>query len=194
MAADLWAVTPLPQLLTEISICYAERGDFAFALAVVCFVATACDPYRFVAHFHPVRVKNLLVIAKLLANTAEATAALGQAIESVTARADLDQKARETLRDIDQVALCQMLLTMVLRSAPPGHAHDWEMAATAREMLHDIAQLPGRDRELSLIAAWTRDPADDQSRAFFDYAVVQKVDALAGLGLAVLQGQFGKGA
>lgn len=194
VAAGLWAVTPVPQLLTEISIYLAERGDFAFALAVACLVATECDAYRHVAYFHPVRAKNVLLIAKLLANTAEMTAALSQAVASMTTQADLDQKARETLRDIDQVSLCQMLLTMVLRSAPAGHADEWEIAATAREMLQDIDQLQGRDKELSLITDWMQNPSDDQCRAFFDYAVVQQVDALASLGRAVLQINFGTGA
>ncbi|KAM4059558.1 MYND finger domain-containing protein [Hirsutella rhossiliensis] len=194
VAAEMWAVTPVPQLLTEISIYYAERGDFAFALAVACFVATACDPYRYAAYFHPVRAKNVLMIAKLLANTAEGTTALNQAVESITTRADLDQKIRETLRDIDQVSLCQMLLIMVLRSAPAGHADGWEVAVAAREMLQDIEQLPGRDKELPLITAWMQDPSDEQCRAFFDYAVVQQVDALASLGRAVLQVKFGTGA
>ncbi|PHH83960.1 hypothetical protein CDD83_2727 [Cordyceps sp. RAO-2017] len=190
VAAGLWAVTPVPQLLTEISIHFAEQGDFATALAVSCFVATVCDPYRYVACFHPVRAKNIFMIAKLLTNTAEATAGLDDAVQHVTATVDLDQRIRETLRDIDQVSLCQMLLTVVLRLAPTGHAAEWDLTTAAREVLQDIEQLPGRDKELSLITAWTRDPADDQSRAFFDYAVIQQVDALAKLGRDVLSFHF----
>ncbi|EQL00233.1 MYND finger family protein [Ophiocordyceps sinensis CO18] len=163
VAADLWAVTPVPQLLTEISIYYAEQGEFAFALAVACFIATACDAHRYAAYFHPVRAKNVLIIAKLLAHTAEGTAAPSRAVDSINTRAGPDQRIRETLRDIDQVSLCQMLLTMVLRSAPAGHAHEWDVAAPAREMLQDIGQLPGREKELSLIMAWMQDPAGGEN-------------------------------
>ncbi|KND90266.1 Histone-lysine N-methyltransferase SMYD3 [Tolypocladium ophioglossoides CBS 100239] len=191
---ELWAVTPVPQVLTEISIFYAEEGHFPFALAMACFVATKCDPCRYMAHFHPVRVKNVFMIAKLLANTAERTAALSNSVKHVAAKANLDQKAQETLQDIDQVSLCQMLLTMVLRSAPVGHAAEWELDVAAREILRDIEQLPGRDKELSLIKSWIQNPESDQSKAFFDYAVVQQVDALASLGRAVLKVDFDAGA
>ncbi|PFH61663.1 hypothetical protein XA68_16673 [Ophiocordyceps unilateralis] len=185
--AGLWAVTPVPQILTELSINYAERGDFASALALACFIATSCDPYRYTACFHPTRIKNVLVVAKMLANTAEETAALSQAVERVTSRPKLERKLRETLRDIDQASLCQMLLIMVLQSVPAGRGGaEWELAMAARDMLRDIEQLPGRDQEVSLITAWTRDPTTDQSRAFFDYAVVQRVDILAGLGRELL--------
>lgn len=194
MAAGLWAVTPVPQVLTEISIFYAEEGNFPFALATACFVATKCDPYRYTAHFHPVRAKNIFMMAKLLANTAAGTAALGNSVKSVAAKANLDQKAQEALQDVDQVSLCQMLLTVVLRSAPVSHAAEWELAVAAREMLRDIEQLPGRDRELSLIKSWAQDPAGDQSEAFFDYAVVKQLEALAALGQAVLKVDFDAGA
>ena len=142
----------------------------------------------------PVRAKNLFMIAKLLANTAQGTASLGNSVKSLAAKANLDQKAQEALQDIDQVSLCQMLLTMVLRSAPVGYVADWELAVGAREMLQDIEQLAGRDKELSLIRSWIQDPAGDQSRAFFDFAVVRPVDALAALGRAVLEVDFEAGA
>ncbi|POR31286.1 Histone-lysine N-methyltransferase SMYD3 [Tolypocladium paradoxum] len=193
ISGDLWAVTPVPQVLTEISIFYAEDGNFPFALAMACFVATKCDPYRYMAPFHPVRAKNTFMMAKLLANTAGGTAALGNSVKSVATKANLDSKAQEMLRDIDQVSLCQMLLTMVLRSAPVGYAAEWELGVAAREMLRDIEELPGRDKELSLIKSWIGDPAGDQSKAFFDYAVVQQVDALASLGRAVLKMDFDEG-
>ncbi|PNY24825.1 Histone-lysine N-methyltransferase SMYD3 [Tolypocladium capitatum] len=190
ISGELWAVTPVPQVLTEISILYAEEGSFPFALAMACLVATKCDPYRYMAHFHPARAKNIFMIAKLLANTAEGTAALSNSVKSVASKANLVQQAQELLQGIDQVSLCQMLLITVLRSAPVGHAAEWELAVAAREILRDIGQLPGRDKELSLIESWIQDPASDQSKAFFDYAVLQQVDALASLGQAVLKVDF----
>lgn len=187
LAAGLWAVTPLPQVLTELSINYAERGDSASALALACFVATTCDPYRYTALSHPSRVRNLLVVAKLLANTAEvAAAASSQAIEPVETRRGLNERFRELFRDLDQVSLCQTLLTMVLQSAPNGRGAAWEPAMTARDMLRDVEQLPGRDQKLSIIAAWTEDPASDRSRILFEHAVRRPVNALAGLGRELL--------
>lgn len=195
LAEGLLAVAPLPQILTEMSIYYAEDGNFPFALATACYVATACDPYRYTAPFHPVRIKGLFMIVKLLSNTAASTASLGNAIKTLASKKGLDQKVQETLQDIDQVSLCQMLLILILKWAPAGYLGEWELSASAREMLDDIERLPGRERELSLINAWKQDARSDRSRAFFEYGVVQQVDALAALGRVVLEADFegGKG-
>ncbi|KAJ6445742.1 SET domain-containing protein [Purpureocillium lavendulum] len=190
VGGELWAVTPVPQVLTEISIFYAEKRNFAFALAVACLVATRADPYRYVAWFHLVRVKNLFMIAKLLAHTAERSASLSS-VMSPPMRANMDQQAQVTLQDIDQAALCQMLLHMILRAAPAGVPAEWDLVEMARDMLEDIESLPGREKEMSLINAWIKDPASETSKIFFDFAVVQQVNALASLGTAALKMDFG---
>lgn len=189
---SLWAVTPLPQVVTDISANYAEQGDWAYALAVACLIATSCDSYRFPATFHPVRVKGLLVIAKLLSNTAADTASVGESKDSLAAKAGLGTKLQETLRETDQLALCQMLLVMVIRMAPAGPGQEWQPIKEAREMLDDIRQLPGRENELSLIHAWAKDLEDEQSQSFFRYAVVDPIHTLAKLGKAVLEADFGE--
>lgn len=186
-----WGVSPLPQVLTEISIYYAEEGNFVYALATACYVATFCDPYRYVAPFHPVRAKGLFLIGKLLANTAAETAALSASVKAMVSKGNFDQKALQALQEIDQVSLCQMLLHMILHQTPEGYAEEWELSVSAREMLSDIDQLPGRDQELSLINAWRQDPSSDQSRAFFDYAVLKQIDALASLGHEIFATDFG---
>ncbi|KAM0343329.1 hypothetical protein ACHAPU_008650 [Fusarium lateritium] len=191
VAEKLWAVSPLPQLLMEISILYAEEENFVYALATACFIATSCDPYRHTLPYHPIRVKGLLLIAKLLANTAADTASLGNS-QAVASKGDFNQRALQTLQDIDQVALCQMLLIMVLKSVPRGYVQEWEVSITAKQMLDEINQLPGRDQELSLIKSWTEKPEADQARAFFEYAVVRQVDALANLGLEIFGMDFGQ--
>lgn len=191
VSGRLWAISPLPQILTEIPIYYAEAGDFVSAATVACHVATMCDPYRYVAPFHPVRTKGLFMIARLLANTAADTAALGQSAQITASKKSVNQKALETLRGIDQVSLCQMLLIMVLWATPAGKEAEWELSASAKTMLDDIDQLPGRDQELSLINAWKNDPHSDQSKAFFDYAVVKQINALGDLGREVLKVDFG---
>ncbi|KAF4446619.1 SET and MYND protein [Fusarium austroafricanum] len=187
----LWAVSPLPQLLTEISILYIEESNFVYALAMGCFVAISCDPYRHVLPYHPLRVKGLLLVAKLLANTAADTASLGSS-QAVASKRDLNQRALQTLQDIDQISLCQMLLIMILKSFPKHYVQEWEVSATAEQMLDEINELSGREQELSLINAWREDPEADQARAFFEYAVVKQADALANLGLEILEMDFGQ--
>ncbi|KAF4340239.1 SET and MYND [Fusarium beomiforme] len=186
----LWAVSPLPQLLTEVSILYIEESNFIYALATACFVATSSDPYRHVLPHHPIRMKGLLLVAKLLANTAADTASLGNS-QAVASKKDINQKALQTLQDIDQVSLCQMLLIMILKSLPRDYVQEWEVSATAQQMLNEINELPGRDQELSLINAWKENPESEQARAFFGYAVVKQVDSLANLGLEILEMDFG---
>ncbi|TQV95763.1 MYND finger protein [Cordyceps javanica] len=199
VAAELWAVTPLPQTLTELAIYYAEKQDYASALAVAALVARDCDPYRFPAPFHPVRAKNVFMMVKLLSNTAADTALAeqqqgGRAVQ-IPARAmesaDVGRRLRDALRDIDQVSLTQMLLFMVLDTAPPPHLAEWELAQQAREVMAGIVELKGRDQELSLIGLWRKDPKSDRAQAFFEYGVGQQVDILADLGRDVLKEEFG---
>jgi hypothetical protein len=186
----LWAVSPLPQLLTEVSILYIEESNFIYALTTACFVATSSDPYRHVLPYHPIRIKGLLLVAKLLANTAADIASLGNS-QAVASKGDINQRALQTLQDIDQVSLCQMLLIMILGSVPKDYVQEWEVSATAQQMLDEINELPGRDQELSLINAWKENPEGEQARAFFEYAVVKQVDSLANLGLEILEMDFG---
>ncbi|OAA49431.1 MYND finger family protein [Metarhizium rileyi] len=176
--ANLWAVSPVPQLLTETSIYFAEQGNFPYALALVALVATSCDPYRYAAPFHPVRVKNIFMMAKLLANTAENT---GNTLAAATARGGLGQRLQEVLSDMDQVSLCQMLLILIVKMCP-GELADWELCLSARDMLADIEMLSGREKELSLIDGWAANGEAETSKVFFEYAVVKQVNILAGMG------------
>ncbi|ATY62719.1 SET domain [Cordyceps militaris] len=191
--AALWAVTPLPQTLTELAIYYGHKEDFARALAVAALLARDADPYRFPAPFHPVRAKNLYLLAKLLSNTAAETAAEegGKAVQASAAAADIGARLRDALRDVDQVSLAQMLLLMVLDTAPPPHLAAWELAQQARDVLAIIAKLKGREQELSLIRLWRQDPKSDRAQAFFEYGVGQQLDILADLGRDVLKEDFG---
>lgn len=191
VSEEMWAISPLAQLLSEISILYAEEGNFVYALVTACFIATSCDPYRHVLPYHPIRIKGLLLVAKLLANTAADTASLGNS-QAVASKGDFNQRALQTLQDIDQVSLCQMLLMMILKSVPRGYVQEWEVSITAKQMLDEINQLPGREQELTLINAWRENPEADQAKAFFEYAVVKQVDALANLGMDIFKMDFGQ--
>lgn len=187
---DMWAITPVPQTLTELSIMFAEQNKFELALPVSCLTATQCDPFRYDAPFHPVRIKNLHYIVKLLTNTAALTAQLQNPQAGAVASAnqsDLETKVHETLKQIDQVALAQILLILVLKEAPRGDMDTLDMFVHARKMLADIAKLEGRVKENELIDAWSKDPDNQETRAFFDYAVIKQVNTLADLGKEVVQ-------
>ncbi|GAO15907.1 hypothetical protein UVI_02039320 [Ustilaginoidea virens] len=194
---ELWAISPLPQILCEVSICLAREHNYAYAVAVSALAAVACDPYRHVAPFHVVRLKNLLAVVKLLVLTAEESAALrtsprATASSPTTGGGGLDDEARQALARIDQVSLSQMLLVMIARMEPAGCRGEWSPCVAAREMLEDIGRLDGREKELSLIDAWRHDGGSDASTRFFEYAVVEQMAALAELGRSVLREEFGQ--
>ncbi|KAF4122510.1 [histone H3]-lysine4/36 N-trimethyltransferase SMYD, partial [Geosmithia morbida] len=201
VSLDLWAVSPLPQLVVDIAVLHADRQDWPAALATACLAATACDAYRYKPPFNPIRVKGLFLVAKLLSNTAASGAAIdydddahggGSAGTRAVGGPAVDRKLRETLRYIDQVSLCQILLIMVLQLAPQGGlARQWELTRDAYDMLQDIGQLPGREGETSLIRTWAANPRDAQSEAFFKFAVVDPMKGLSELGMEVLKGEFG---
>lgn len=190
LARDLWALAPLPGLLTTISAHYSDNEEFANALTTACLLATECDPYRHVTPFHPSRVERLYLIAKLLANTAAETAVLTNSANSMAVKPNIDSRVQDILREIDQVSLCQMVLIMILRLTAAGLGNQWETAILAKQMLDDIKQLRGREKELSLINAWVENSESEQSKAFFKYAVVDPVHDLARLGKAVLKANF----
>ncbi|KAG5979571.1 hypothetical protein E4U55_005016 [Claviceps digitariae] len=202
MDNDLWAVSPLPQTLTEVSLCYTHEQKFTYAVVVAAMVAVECDPYRYAAPFHIVRLQNLLMVVKLLVWTAEDAAALrgrdpGQqsslggsmAASRAGAAGHLEGEILETLAEMDQVSLSQMLLIMVLKAASPAEMgpDQSSLGLQARELQDDIEALDGREKELSLIYAWRDDPNSEASRVFFEYAVVKQMTALASLGKRVMK-------
>ncbi|KAK1246924.1 hypothetical protein MKX08_000726 [Trichoderma sp. CBMAI-0020] len=191
---QLWAVTPLPDILFRISMLYGEEENFALALPVACLIATACDPYQYTSPFHPIRLSGLFTMANFLTHTAATTAFLENSNTPVSRTAVLEQKIEQTLREIDQVSLCQMLLIMVLKYSPSKYSAKMDLAVKAQALLDDIEKLAGREQEASLIDEWRRDPNSEKSQAFFEFAVVKQVDALASLGKEVLERDFGNAA
>lgn len=187
---NLWAVSPLANLLTEVSILYSEKQNFAYALFVACFTACESDAFRFPAAFHPSRVKTLFVIVKLLSNTAPMAAEQHNSVQPASSKGTLYESSIKKLLEIDQVSLCQMLLVIILQSVPDKQLMEWDLAKEAAEMLFEIEHLPGREQETSLIRLWQESPGDNESKAFFHYAVVKQLDTLAQLGKQVLESDF----
>jgi hypothetical protein len=170
---------------------YGEEEYFTLALPVACLIATACDPYQYTSPFHPIRLSGLFTIANFLTHTAATTAFLENSNTPVSKKAMLEQKIEQILREIDQVSLCQMLLIMILKGLPDKYGAKTDLAVKAQALLDDIEKLTGREQEMSLIDEWRRDPNSEKSQAFFEFAVVKQVDALASLGKEVLQRDFG---
>ncbi|UKZ92265.1 uncharacterized protein TrAFT101_007227 [Trichoderma asperellum] len=188
---ELWAVTPLPDILFRISMLYGEEGNFTLALPVACLIATACDPYQYTSPFHPIRLSGLFTIANFITHTAATTAFQESSNTPVSKKSTLEQKIEQSLREIDQVSLCQMLLIMILKYSPDKYGAKMDIAVKAQALLDDIEKLAGREQETSLIDEWRRNPNDEKSQAFFEFAVVKQVNALACLGKEILERDFG---
>ncbi len=142
VAAKMWAVEPLAQLFSQAVIHYTEQGNYLCALAVECFVALYCDPYRFTAPFSQARLKGLLMIAKILTNTPKpserSSAGMHSGIVSVLERAD-------------EASLYEALLLMVVHYGPMGHSEEWAVLAEAKVMLKDVESIESRSRESSIL-------------------------------------------
>lgn len=194
-AARMFAVDPLCHVLVEAIIYLSERGDFAAALAIACFVSRHVEPYRHPAPFSAQRVKGALTLANILSNTAAASAASSSASGS-TARARIS----ELLARTDQVSVCQAIAMLVVRWGPAAHSEEWQVYAQAREMLADIESLPGRERENASVRAVFGNPGggngggggggpDERSELFGE--ILTPIRNLAELALDVLAEEFG---
>ena len=187
---DLWAVSPMPQLLNEATIYYNATKNYACGLFVACFISTACDPYRFPAPFVSSRSARLFEIVKGLLNIASDVELLQRSIKALSSGGNYTAETRDHLGNIDIVSLAHMLLIMLLGSYQDGCALEEQHSEAARQILSDMEQSPGREQEKSLINMWKQDPKSEQARAFFEFAVVQKVEALARLGRGVIKQDF----
>jgi hypothetical protein len=191
---NAWAAAPLPHLVTAAAIFFSQQGNFVYGVALASLVVADCDPYRYTAPFHPMRVRALFMVAKLLANTAAETAmAMNSSGSSAVVQkgTDLGNLIQDALNEIDQVSLCQLILIMILKLAPSGQADKWDIAKDAQKILQDIQQLPGREKELSLIDVWAAEPQGDSTAAFFKFAVTDPCRRLSELGKAVMMDEFG---
>ncbi|GAP83604.2 putative SET and MYND protein [Rosellinia necatrix] len=187
-----YAVEPLPLVLAEAGMYLGGRGDFAAALCVAAFRAVHADPYANPAPFAPARVKGLLLVAKLLANTAPAPAPTtpGRDVSSSPGgrpRADVSV----ALAAMDQVTMCQALLELVAYHAPAAQSKGWRVAREASDLLDDIEALPGRDTEGALVKAFIRNPDGAEERRFFEQAVLGPLRDLAGFCLNIMDEEFG---
>ncbi|KAI1468651.1 uncharacterized protein F4812DRAFT_458178 [Daldinia caldariorum] len=184
--AELYAIDPLTQVIVEASVYFCEQANFPYALALSCFLALDIDPYRGPMPFHGQRVKGMLSIAKLLANTAStapSTAPGGNA-------GALSARISRALGKMDQATMCQTVLAVVVHYCPAAHSTEWQVYRQASELLRDLESLPGRDAENALIAAFARDPTRAEEAEFFKLLVLDPIRELAGFALEIMDAEF----
>ncbi|TRX90196.1 hypothetical protein FHL15_008924 [Xylaria flabelliformis] len=187
-----YAIEPLPRVLAEASIHFGEQGNFAYSLCISSFLATNVDPYKAAAPFAPQRVKGLLMIAKLLANTAPANpdASTGSS-KALTSTKSLRGVISEALGKMDQATMCQILLELVVYHAPAAHSKEWSVFREAKELLGDLEALQGRETEEALVKAFMRNPNGAEEKLFFEQAIIGPLRELSAFCINILDSEFG---
>jgi hypothetical protein len=189
-AAEMWAVHPLPDMCVEwfqegeYSKCVVE-GRVAYALCYACFQAMRVVPIQYVAPFELVRVKGMLVIARLLSQTAPLSM-MGELAKVCSLPVLV-----ETLARADQVSMCEAILRLVVHYGPMADSDDWEVMDSAWEMLADIESLPGREQESNLLKAWASNPNHPLGKAFFEKVVYEPLMRLSDIALLLIATRHG---
>lgn len=187
-----WAIEPFAQVVDEASFYFGkDRGNHECALAIACLSAYEIEPFKHVVPFHPQRLKGLSSVAIALSNTAPNPDKLTKLARDVAAMKKLSAESVKVLENLDQVSLCQMVLSLIDVQSQFAPSADWEVLVLAQEMLRDIESLPGREKETSLILAWRKDPKSMED--FFRFGFVEPIKALSELGKAVLEVDLGMG-
>ncbi|KAF4832696.1 Histone-lysine N-methyltransferase ASHR1 [Colletotrichum siamense] len=185
-----WAIEPFAQVVDEAAYYFGkDRGNHECALAIACLSAYDIEPFKHVAPFHPSRLKGLSAIAIALSNTAPNPGKLTKLARDMAALKKFPPESVKLLENLDQVSLCQMVLSIIDFYSDLAPSADWEPLVLAKEMLKDIESLPGREKETSLILAWRTDPKtmDD----FFRFGLVGPIRTLSELGKVVLEVDLG---
>ncbi|AEO65402.1 uncharacterized protein THITE_68287 [Thermothielavioides terrestris NRRL 8126] len=187
--AKLWAVEPLPTTILELATCWQTSYKMVvYALPLLCFLCTQCDPFKLVAPFMPARIKSIVAVVKLLAVTGELTAS------GALATRCSHEGVVGTLAMADQVSMCEALLRLAVHHGSIGAAEDWDVLKQAKSMLEDVESLEGRDQESALVRAWATDPEDPDGAAFFERQVLSPVNSLASFAIEILEATLrGKG-
>ncbi|KAI0842860.1 SET domain-containing protein [Hypoxylon sp. FL0890] len=180
--AELYAVEPLGFVLGEANPYLHDQGKQTYVLAIACFLALNVHPYRGPSPFYELRVKNILVIAKLL----------GCTISTIRPASGTSLTARisQALGKMDRETMCQVLLTMGIHDWQVAHSKEWPVYLQAKDFLNDIESIPGRGTKKALVDAFTRNPNGSEERRFFETAVLEPIRVLAGFALEIMDTEF----
>ncbi|KAI1103304.1 hypothetical protein F4804DRAFT_232766 [Jackrogersella minutella] len=180
--AELYAIDPLYQELVDAAVYLGDQGKFGYALAITCFLALKCDPYRTPMPFAGPRLKGVMMIAKLLAT--------GPLAATVGDGGDLATRVSQALKKLDQVTICQVLLMVAIHHSPSAHSKEWRLYHEAKDLLKDLESLPSRETETALVDAFGRNQGGSEERRFFNTAVLEPIRGLAGFALEIMEAEF----
>ena len=184
--ARMWATEPLTTTIMQLAVCWQLSFKMTvYALPLLCFVSTECDPFKVVTPFLPWRIKGIVTIVQMLALTAELTAS------GVLARRCDHEGIVGTLAMADQVTVCEGLLRLVMKQGGDSETDGWHVLKQAKAMLADLDKLPGRETETAMLKAWEQDPRDPEASAFFHNQVIKPITTLASFAPEILEDKLG---
>lgn len=180
--AKMWAVEPLPTTILQLATRWQTSYKMVvYALPLLCFLSTECDPYKAVAPFMPWRIKGIVAIIKMLAVTGEFTASGALATRCT------HEGLVGTLAMADQVSMCEALLRLAVHHGSIGAAEDWEVLKEAKSMLEDLESLEGREQESTMLRRWAKDPEDPEAAAFLEDQVLRPINTLSSFAVETLE-------
>lgn len=178
----MWAVEPLPTTILDLATRWQSSYKMVvYALPLLCFLSTECEPFKLVPPFMPWRIKGIVAIVKLLAVTGELTAS-----GALATRCNHEGLVG-TLATADQVTMCEALLRLAVHHGSVGASEDWEVLKEARSMLEDVESLAGREKESAVVRAWARNPEDPEGSTFFENQVLKPITTLASFAVEILE-------
>ncbi|KAI4597959.1 hypothetical protein KJ359_003766 [Pestalotiopsis sp. 9143b] len=162
--AGLFAVAPVPQIISEASVYFAACQDLPSGLALSC----------------------LLMLANVLSNTILLPRSLpaGGASKGKVARA---------LENMDQVTLYQAILAIIVCWGPSAHSKDWLVYRQAVDQLEQVESLPGRDEAKSLVKIWAADIGISEATEFFELHNLKYLRELAEFANEIMDSELGTG-
>lgn len=184
--AGLFAVEPVPQIISQASVYFAECQDVPSGFALSCFLTIYCDPFQEPMPFSATRLKSLLMLANVLSNTIRPPG-------SLPAGGALNGKVAQALENMSQITLYQAILAIVVRWGPSAQSKDWLVYRQAIDQLKQVESLPGREDAKSLIQIWAADKGIPEAAEFFELHVLKPLRELAGFAIEIMDSEFGTG-
>lgn len=188
--AKLYAIEPLPRMLSEASIYFTELGRFSHSLAISCFLVLYCDPFQYPMPFHPFRVKGMMVVGKLICNTGQGYAT-GTVSQGNATGQTIEARLKQIFEATDSITVAQAALMIGVWWGPKAHSEEWQPYQEAIEVLNDVETLLGRADEKKMLSLWAKGGQDLEAQLFFEHAVLKPVQELASLALDIMDTEFG---
>ncbi|KAI0175587.1 hypothetical protein GGR52DRAFT_319014 [Hypoxylon sp. FL1284] len=176
--ARRFAMDPLPQIIVDSVWYFVSSGRPADGLAVACFIALRCDPYRMPLPFGTPRLKGMLLVARMLT----------QVVEPGAGRSVFVGKA---LHGMDLVTMYQVVLHLIRHHGATAHPKEYPLCQQVGRQLDELESLASRRIANALVGAFMKDPDGPGEARFFRTVVLEPLRKLADSAMPILEAEFG---